>query len=234
MMLNGRCRRACASVLALMLPFVSAHADGTGNLCSGPVKAAVCAGVLALKALTPATRAERMQSAVMRVDLDTLKRMKEVYPTEFDAPGLLALAAGRYVAHDFPDIPAARQRAMLDFLIEAVGDMASPAIARQIGTTASSDRPEAREILDNLFARGATARDVSFSYADNCRSSADVACATLGLLLVHRRCWTRTRAAIFSWRRTAPMSTAPRRGARPAGPCRTRPKSRATPLPSTC
>lgn len=168
-----------------MLPFVSAHADSTGDLCSGPVKAAFCAGVLALKALTPATRAERLQSAVMRVDLDALKHMKEVYPTEFDAPGLLALAAGRYVARDFPDVPVARQRAMLDFLIDAVGDMGSPAIARQIGYTASSDRPEAREILENLFARGATARNVDFDYADDCPSSADVPCATLGLLLEH-------------------------------------------------
>ncbi len=182
---SRRRRRARACVLALMLPLVSAHADGTGGLCSGPVNAAFCAGVLALKALTPATRAERMQAAVMRVDIDTLKRMKEVYPTEFDAPDLLALAAGRYVARDFPDVPLARQRAMLDFLIDAVGDMASPAIARQIGFTASSDRPEAREILENLFARGATARDVEFAYADNCPSSADVACATLGLLLEH-------------------------------------------------
>jgi len=185
MCLSQRRLRACAAVLALMLPFLPARADGTGDLCSSPVKAAFCASVLALKALTPATRAERMQSAVMRVDLDALKRMKEVYPAEFDAPGLLALGAGRYVARDFPDVPVARQRAMLDFLIDAVGDMASPAIARQIGYTASSDRPEAREILENLFARGATARDVDFAYADNCPSSADVACGTLALLLEH-------------------------------------------------
>ncbi len=177
--------RAGASALVLTLAAACAHASGDGDLCSGPINAVFCAGVLALQALTPASRAERMQSAVKRVDLDALRRMKAAYPAEFDAPGLLALAAGRYVARDFADTPVARQREMLDFLIDSVGDMASPAIAKQIGYVAYSDRPEAREILANLFARGATARGVDFSYRDNCVLSADMACGTLELLLEH-------------------------------------------------
>jgi len=168
-----------------MLPFVAAHASGDGDLCSGPLGTVFCAGVRALKAPTPATRAERMESAVESVDLDTLRRMKAVYPTEFNAPDLLARAAGRYVARDFAEVPVVRQRAMLDFLIDAVGDMASPAVSRQVGAIAGSDRPEAREILENLFARGATARNVDFNYGDHCHASADVACPTLALLLEH-------------------------------------------------
>jgi hypothetical protein len=183
--LSQRLGRALATLLAAVLPALSAHASGDGDLCAGPVNAAFCAGVLALKALTPATRAERMESAVMRVDVDTLRRMKAVYPTEFNASDLLALAAGRYVARDFAGVPVARQREMLDFLVDAVGDMASPAIVKQIGFVACSDRPEAREVLEILFARGATARDVEFNYRDNCHSAADVVCGTLGLLLEH-------------------------------------------------
>ena len=159
---------------------VQAFADD--NICGGPFGTVFCAVV---RAITPKSPEERMESAVDQADLGALKRLKASDPGDFHAERLFMHAAYDSIGTERPSIPAQRWRNIMDFLCDSISNLDTPDIAMEIGQLADTGQPRARLALEALFAHGASARATTIRYPLACREDARDRCDLLGLLLDH-------------------------------------------------
>ncbi len=177
-----RTLRAWPCVLVAFSIGVPALAFAGDNVCGGPLGAAFC-GVI--RAITPKSPEEKMESAVDEADLGALKRLKASHPADFHAERLFNHAAYDSIGEEFPSIPLQRWRDILDFLGDSIGNLDTPAISMEIGQLADTGRPRARLALEVLFSHGASARATTINYGLACRDNAQDRCDVLALLLEH-------------------------------------------------